>query len=62
MNRFTNCRTGLRRQQGQSMTEYMVVCTALVVMLFAAGTPAGQELAQAVRNFYASLTFFLSLP
>jgi hypothetical protein len=62
MNRLTNCRIGARRQRGQSMTEYMVVATALIVMLFAAGSPVGRELAEAVRNFYSSLTFFLSLP
>jgi hypothetical protein len=62
MNRPTRYRNPAQRQRGQSMTEYMVVATALIVMLFAAGSPVGRELAEAVRNFYSSLTFFLSLP
>jgi hypothetical protein len=62
MNRYNTFATLAPRQAGQSTTEYMVVCVALVLALFAAGTPAGRELADAVRDFYAGLTFFLSLP
>jgi hypothetical protein len=51
----------IHRQKGQSMTEYMVIGAALAFFLFAA-TPVGTQLTQAMRDFYASLTFFLSLP
>jgi Flp pilus assembly pilin Flp len=50
------------RQSGQSMIEYAIICGVLAVCLFAAQTPAGAQLAQAIRNFYADLTFFISLP
>ncbi len=50
-----------RRQCGQSMTEYAVICAGLAMLLFAA-TPVGQELAQAIRGFYFDLTLYLSLP
>lgn len=61
MSRFSN-RNRTWRQKGQSMTEYMVIAGVLALTLFAAGSPAGKELAQAFRDFYANLTFFLSLP
>jgi len=51
----------LRRQRGQSMTEYAVICGLLATFLFI-GTPVGQLLTQAIRNFYADLTLFISLP
>ena len=50
------------RQSGQSSTEYAIGCAVLTGLLFAAGSPAGQLLAQAVRDFYRTLTFYLSLP
>ncbi len=62
MNRIKSYLPGAARQAGQSMTEYMVICATLAFFLFAANSPAGRQLAQAVRDFYASLTFFLSLP
>jgi Flp pilus assembly pilin Flp len=43
------------------MIEYTVIAAGLSLLLFAA-TPVGQQLAQAVRTFYADLTLFLSLP
>jgi hypothetical protein len=53
-------------QRGQSMVEYAVVTGALVAALFvvevAGGKTAGQLLADAVREFFRALTFFLSLP
>lgn len=55
-------RLGKRRQSGQSSTEYAIGCAVLTGLLFAAGSPAGQLLAQAVRDFYRTLTFYLSLP
>lgn len=55
-------------QRGQSMAEYIVICTVLVLALF---TPipgsqprmsAAQMLADALRQFYRALSYFLSLP
>ena len=51
----------LRRQSGQSMIEYTVIAAGLAVLLFVS-TPVGQQLAHAIRTFYADLTLFLSLP
>ncbi|HXA36699.1 MAG TPA: hypothetical protein VNW26_10225 [Steroidobacteraceae bacterium] len=51
-----------RLQRGQAMIEYAIICSVLAVCLFAAQSPVGKQLAQAVRDFYADLTFFLSLP
>jgi hypothetical protein len=62
MSRNLNNRAGLRRQRGQSMTEYAIICVVLVACLFATQSPAGQQLAQALRDFYHDLTVFLSLP
>lgn len=50
------------RQRGQSTIEYAIISAALVVCLFATGSPAGQAMAQAIRTFYTNLTFVLSLP
>lgn len=53
-------------QRGQSMVEYAVICTVLVLALF---TPipgqqmtAAQMLANALRQSYSALSYFLSLP
>jgi hypothetical protein len=55
-----------RRQRGQSMIEYVVICAVLVAALFVpipgTQTTASQLLANSVRGLYGSLTFFLSLP
>jgi hypothetical protein len=51
-----------KRQRGQSMIEYAIICFVLAICLFSAQSPVGAQLAQAVRDFYADLTFFLSLP
>lgn len=57
-----------RAQLGQSMVEYAVLCVVLCAALF---TPvpgsnpsmtAGQMLADAMRQMYKALSFFLSLP
>jgi Flp pilus assembly pilin Flp len=64
MNPMSRPLTNLRpvcRQRGQSMIEYTIIAAGLALLLFAA-TPVGQQLAQAVRTFYADLTLFLSLP
>ena len=50
------------RQRGQAMIEYVVICFVLATCLFAAQAPAGKQLAQAIHDFYADLTLFLSLP
>jgi hypothetical protein len=50
------------RQSGQSSVEYAAVCAVLAGLLFAVGSPAGQLLTQAMRDFYRTLTFYLSLP
>ena len=50
------------RQTGQSMVEYVVICTVLAAALFAFSGPVGQKLTQAIHTFYADLTFFFSLP
>jgi Flp pilus assembly pilin Flp len=60
MSRTRSNARALCRQRGQSMVEYTIICAALALALFSTG--AGQQLAQAVRTFYAELTLFLSLP
>jgi hypothetical protein len=62
MRRFRNDHPSKRWQRGQSMAEYAIICTALVACLFAAQSPVGAQLAQALRDFYHDLTFFVSLP
>jgi len=49
-----------RRQRGQSMIEYVIICSVLAICLFA--TPVGQQLTTALHDFYKYLTFFISLP
>ncbi len=55
-----------RRQQGQSMLEYAVICFVLAVALFApmpgSQQTAAQLLCDSIRDFYSSLTVFISLP
>lgn len=47
--------------QGFAMMEYCIVCALLVMVLFYnPNTP--QMLVNAVKSFYRSLTFFISLP
>ena len=49
------------RQAGFAMMEYCIVCALVVIVLFASpNTP--QQLVEAVKAFYRSLTFFVSLP
>jgi hypothetical protein len=50
-----------RRQSGQSSTEFAIGCALLTTLLFV-DSPVGKLLAQAVRDFYRTLTFYLSLP
>jgi len=61
MSRTSRPAPPLRRQRGQSMTEYAVICGALATFLFIL-TPVGQQLTQAIRTFYADVTLFISLP
>lgn len=51
-----------RRQRGQSMAEYAIVCAAVMVGLFAGNPSVAQQLAAAVKSFYRALSFFISLP
>jgi Flp pilus assembly pilin Flp len=49
------------RQRGFAMMEYCIVCGLVVMVLFAnPNTP--EQMVGAVRAFYRSLTFFISLP
>lgn len=50
-----------RRQSGFATMEYCIVC-ALVVMVLFANPNLPQLLVDAVKAFYRSLTFFISLP
>ena len=54
--------TASTRQRGNATVEYAVIASLLALCLFAAATPAGKMLTQAIQAFYADLTFFLSLP
>ena len=48
-------------QAGFAMMEYCIVCALVVIVLFSSSnTP--QQLVEAVKAFYRSLTFFISLP
>jgi hypothetical protein len=55
-----NNRVRRRQQRGQSMIEYVIICSVLAICLFA--TPVGQQLTTALHDFYYYLTFFISLP
>ena len=44
------------------MIEYVVLLVALALTLFGIGSPVGRMVTDAMRAFYASVTFFLSLP
>lgn len=49
------------RQRGFAMMEYCILC-ALVVMVLFVNPNTPQLLVDAVKSFYRSLTFFISLP
>lgn len=53
-------------QRGQSTTEYIIGCAVLVLALFAPLPPDqtsnAQRLAEALRQSYIALSYFLSLP
>jgi len=54
-----------RLQRGQSMVEYLVVATAMVLGMFfieVKGKTSAQFMADMFRSFFKSLTYFLSLP
>jgi len=60
-------RPGRSAQQGQAMIEYVLVAAILVLALFTTdslfdGKTGAQYLADMVRAFFRSLTYFLSLP
>jgi Flp pilus assembly pilin Flp len=62
MRHTPNERSRICRQRGQSMTEYVVIAAMLALVLFAASSPVGKEFAQAFRDFYSNLIFYISLP
>jgi hypothetical protein len=49
------------RMQGFATMEYCIICALVVLVVFAAPN-SPQLLSDAVRAFYRSLTFFISLP
>ncbi|MCO5978571.1 hypothetical protein [Ideonella oryzae] len=54
-------------QRGQAMIEYVLVAALLVLALFTTdavfdGKTGAQYLADMIRAFFRSLTYFLSLP
>lgn len=56
-----------RAQRGQSMVEYLVVAAAMVSAMFVIdvtkdGKTMAQLLAESIRVFFRSLTYFISLP
>jgi len=55
-------RARAHRQRGVSMVEYVILAAALAITLFGVGSPVGRMVTDAMRAFYASVTFFLSLP
>jgi hypothetical protein len=66
MSRTQNNAGVARRQGGQSMIEYTIICAVLAGLLFAPLPPSGQTICQqlttAIHDFYSDLTLFLSLP
>jgi Flp pilus assembly pilin Flp len=50
-----------RSQRGQSALEYTVVCLLIFAALFTGQPSVAQQLADSVRSFYRSLTYFVSL-
>ncbi len=51
-----------RRQRGQSLTEYTIVCVLVGVGLFAGNPSVAQQLASAVKAFYRAFSLYISLP
>jgi len=61
----TPLRTPRAAQRGQAMVEYAVIGAILVGALFVAdfgGKTGAQYLADMVKSFFRSLTYFISLP
>lgn len=55
----------IRREDGQATVEYLVVGAGLVAVMFFVqvdGKSFAMILADAVRQFFSNLTFFISLP
>jgi hypothetical protein len=55
-----------RRPAGQTITEYTLICLVLAAALFApvpgAQQSVGEMVAGKLKDLYADLTFFISLP
>jgi Flp pilus assembly pilin Flp len=62
MSRILKNPVRIARHSGHATVEYAIIAGLLAVCLFAAVSPAGQMLAQAIRTFYSTLTFYVSLP
>jgi len=58
-NRFSAPRR--RRARGFAAMEYCIVCALVVMVLFVAPN-SPQKLVDAVKAYYRTLTFFISLP
>jgi hypothetical protein len=59
------CRPCSRTQRGQSLTEYVVVCTALAFALGVGMTDGGSVLWQLIEAFktaYQNFSYAISLP
>ncbi|WP_374676082.1 hypothetical protein [Ideonella sp.] len=57
--------TGARRQCGQALIEYVIVASVLAAALFTVefgGRTGAQYLADMIRAFFRSLSYFISLP
>ncbi|HKT73551.1 MAG TPA: hypothetical protein VJQ47_11715 [Steroidobacteraceae bacterium] len=61
MTRNLHSRAPAARQRGQSMLEFTLISAGLTLLLFTQ-TPVGQVVANAIRQFYINVSFFLSLP
>lgn len=54
-----------RHQRGQAMAEYVIVCTALILVLvvdIATGKSALMQLIEAFQESYQNFSYIISLP
>jgi len=49
-----------RFRRGQSTLEYSIVCALVFAALFTGSPSIAQRMADSVRSFYGTLTYFLS--
>lgn len=50
-----------RREKGQAMVEYSLVCALVFAALFLGKPSPAESLLDAVKSFYRSFSFFISL-